>query len=305
MFRKILYPVDFSKNSEIILRSLDELKRIGVNEIVLTHIIEYDPVGLLEAGIKIEEYVTKFKNKAEKKLSQFASVLEENFKVKLLSPMPSVNPADEIVKIANAEDVSLILLGSKSNILKSALMGSVSEGVVREAKKPVLVFKTKSNANEEQYRKILRRIFDKIVYPHDLSELSQEIIESVKNTSLLGNREVVIVHVVGMDEIIDKKAIKDEVLHPLVPIPNLVEVLSEYWIEAREYLNEIKKYFVGAGINAEVVLRVGSPSKEIPKIANMVEGSVIMINGKKGLTPNVDSIIRHSSIPVIVYRSQH
>jgi len=305
MFRKILYPVDFSKSSEIILRSLDELRRIGMNEIVLAHVIEYDPVGLLEAGIKIEEYITKFKNKAERKLSQFASVLKKNFKVKLLPPIPSVNPVNEIVKIANAEDVSLIFLGSKSNILKSALMGSVSEGVVREAKKPVLVFKTKSNAKEDQYRKILRKLFDRIVYPHDLSDLSQEIKEFVKNASLLGSREVVIVHVVGMDEIIDKKVIKEEVSHPLVPIPNLVEVLSEYWVEAREYLNEIKKYFVGAGIDAEIVLKVGSPNKEIPKIANMVKGSVIMINGKKGLTPNADSIIRHSNIPVIVYRSQY
>lgn len=303
MFRKILYPTDLSNNSEVILRGLYELKRIGVSEVVLAHIVEYDAVGLIEGGVDIDKFVMKLKNKAGKKLSEFASILKRDFEVKLLPPIPSVNPVEEIVKIANNEDVSLILLGSKSSGLKSALMGSVSEGVVREVEKPILVLKMKPDTGEGYYGMVFRRLFDKIIYPHDLSDISQEIKDFVKKASLLGGREVIIVHVVEIADIIDKQVGKEDVMHPLVPISNLAEMLSEHWMEAKNHLDKIKRDFVGAGIKVKTILRVGSPNKEIPKIASMEGGSVIMISSKKGLTPNVDPIIRYSEIPTIVFRS--
>lgn len=51
-------------------------------------------------------------------------------------------PFREILKIAGDEDVSLIAIGShgKSNIMEK-LLGSVSEKVIRDSKRPVLVVK--------------------------------------------------------------------------------------------------------------------------------------------------------------------
>lgn len=301
MFRKVLFPTDFSKQSEAILRGLHEFKKYGVGEVVLANIIEHDVVALIEGGVDVDEFIQKLKKEAEKKLSQSASVLNgEGFKVKLTPPIPSANPIDEIVKIAREENVSLILLGSRSRGFKGSLMGSVSEGVVREAEKPVLVLKTKPDAGKGYYEMVFRRLFDKIIYPHDLSDTSQKIEDFVKKASLLGGKEVIIVHVVAVDNIVDEEVGKEGAMHPLVPIPNLAEILSEHWIKAQTQLNSIKKSFEVAGIKAKVTVRVGSPHKEILKVANEEGGSIIMISSK-GLTPVVDSVVRYSEQPVIVF----
>lgn len=51
-------------------------------------------------------------------------------------------PYSKILKVAENEDVSIIILGShgRSN-LSSVLLGSVSDHVIRHAQKPVLVIK--------------------------------------------------------------------------------------------------------------------------------------------------------------------
>jgi nucleotide-binding universal stress UspA family protein len=51
-------------------------------------------------------------------------------------------PFTEILRVEDDEDVSLIIIGShgKSNVAE-ILLGSVSEKVIRKAKRPVLVMK--------------------------------------------------------------------------------------------------------------------------------------------------------------------
>jgi nucleotide-binding universal stress UspA family protein len=51
-------------------------------------------------------------------------------------------PFTEILRVEDDEDVSLIIIGShgKSNVAE-ILLGSVSEKVIRKAKRPVLVLK--------------------------------------------------------------------------------------------------------------------------------------------------------------------
>lgn len=50
------------------------------------------------------------------------------------------DPADEIVAYADLIDADLIVVGSRGHgTLASALLGSVSRGVLREARRPVLV----------------------------------------------------------------------------------------------------------------------------------------------------------------------
>ena len=49
-------------------------------------------------------------------------------------------PADEIVTYADSVDAALIVVGSRGHgAVASALLGSVSRGVLREARRPVLV----------------------------------------------------------------------------------------------------------------------------------------------------------------------
>jgi nucleotide-binding universal stress UspA family protein len=50
------------------------------------------------------------------------------------------DPVDEIVAYADAVDADLIVVGSRGHgTLASALLGSVSRGILREARRPVLI----------------------------------------------------------------------------------------------------------------------------------------------------------------------
>jgi nucleotide-binding universal stress UspA family protein len=52
------------------------------------------------------------------------------------------NPVDEIVAFADTIDADLIVVGSRGHgAVVSALLGSVSQGVLHEARRPVLIFR--------------------------------------------------------------------------------------------------------------------------------------------------------------------
>ena len=56
---------------------------------------------------------------------------------------------DTIVALAESKDADMIVLGNRGrNAVASALLGSVSQGVLHEAKRPVLVVKTAKTPTE-------------------------------------------------------------------------------------------------------------------------------------------------------------
>jgi len=302
MFNKILFPIDFKKHSEAVLSGLYSLKKFGVEEVVLLNVIEYDIEKLMESGVDVDGLIQKLKKDSEAKLVKKTEELKRNFKVKTLPPLPAMDPVAEITKVAKKEDVSLILLTSTSSGLKGSIMGSVSGGIVRGAEVPVMVLKAKHEAGEGYYELQFKRLFDRIIYPNGYTGDSLAIKEKVKEAALMGGKEIELLHILEIDDIIKKENLEDQIKHPLVPIPNLTEIISKYWIEAYKKLEDVQKSFENSGISTKIVIKIGSPNKEIRKIANEDGGTVIMLNISKELSNEVESIIRYSDVPVIVFR---
>jgi nucleotide-binding universal stress UspA family protein len=125
MFHKILYPTDFSDRSREALPYLEKLKNAGTEEVVILNVI--DSQG---------RYMS-----AEKKADRIAGRLNE-IGIKTIIRVEEGIPTEEILRVEEEEEVSLIVLGSHgiSNI-KEMLLGSVSEKVIKNAKCPVLVVK--------------------------------------------------------------------------------------------------------------------------------------------------------------------
>ena len=149
MFKKILYPTDFSGVAEKALGYVRQLRQAGAEEVVVLHVFDQRelrnvaalggisgnwPVDL-EAETRLREG-THMKN-IQHIVDDLKSV---GFRAKGI--VREGIPLREILKTAEDEQVSVVVLGStgKSN-LEEVFLGSVSEGVIKQSCQPVLVVK--------------------------------------------------------------------------------------------------------------------------------------------------------------------
>ena len=185
MFKKVLFPTDFSEYASQVLDYLTELGDF-IDEVILVRVINLTRVKGVVAGVDINVWIESEEKKSEEKLNKMVDYLKDhNIKAEYIKPVPAGDPVAEIVKVAKKENASLIIMGSRGRgIFKEILLGSVSEGVVRRSPVPVLVIK----------RRIVEgKLFDRILYAHDLSKHSE--CRYVKQAALAGGKEVVLLHV--------------------------------------------------------------------------------------------------------------
>lgn len=140
MFKKILFPTDFSDVSHKAVKYIKQLKSAGAHEVIILHVIDENELLVLSrVPDQYLQITADMEKEIEKKMTSIvANMTAEGFHVK---PMVKTGkPFKEIMLTAVEEKVSLIVIGShgKSNI-EEMLMGSVSENVIRHAKVPLLV----------------------------------------------------------------------------------------------------------------------------------------------------------------------
>jgi nucleotide-binding universal stress UspA family protein len=149
MFRKILYPTDFSDVSKKALKYLIQLKEAGTEEVVILHVVDTRSLNLPEIYYLPEVYPfldfsllgEKRELAAQEEANKIAKRLND-LGIKTIVRIEKGIPFREIIRAEAEEDISLIVIGSHgiSNV-QEMLLGSVSENVIRKAKKPVLVVK--------------------------------------------------------------------------------------------------------------------------------------------------------------------
>lgn len=144
MFRKILYPTDFSDVSKIAVNYLIQLKDAGAEEVVILHVVDtrnQHMPNIYNAFPELSMLGEKEAISAKNEARQMAEGLN-NAGIKTVIRIEKGVPFKEILRVEQEENVSLIVIGSHgtSNV-KEMLLGSVSEKVIRKATKPVLVVK--------------------------------------------------------------------------------------------------------------------------------------------------------------------
>ena len=146
MFRKILFPTDFSDTSKQVIPYLKYLQSIGkisgTEEVVILHVV--DTFIRFPGLCAAEEYcktIDKMMIEVEEQAREVAKTLND-VEIKTSVRIEQGLPLREILRAEIEEDVELIVIGShgRSNI-EEMLLGSVSENVIRKAKCPVLVVK--------------------------------------------------------------------------------------------------------------------------------------------------------------------
>jgi nucleotide-binding universal stress UspA family protein len=140
MFKKILFPTDFSDVSKKAVKYIKQLKGAGAQEVIILHVIDEKELLVLSrvAGQYLQITAQVEKEVAEEMAAIEAEMTAEGFRVKL--KVKTGRPFTEIMAAAAEEKASLIIIGShgKSNI-EEMLMGSVSENVIRHARVPLLI----------------------------------------------------------------------------------------------------------------------------------------------------------------------
>ena len=143
MYEKILYPTDFSDEAMKALEFIKQLKGAGAKEVIVLHVIDRRGINDLARFSKkdLPGIMEDLEKKTKEEMSPIEKRLREiGFEVKLR--IEKGGPYNEILKVADEENVSLIVAGShgKGNI-DQMLLGSVSYKLVKNVSKPILVIK--------------------------------------------------------------------------------------------------------------------------------------------------------------------
>jgi nucleotide-binding universal stress UspA family protein len=136
----VLVAVDGSNGSRGAVRflSISEIERDS--RVTLLHVLPHAAASEARRPTGHSED-RKEKEEAERILSDAAAMLEESRRssVRLVA---HGDPAREIVKTARSRDVDLVILGARGlRTLGRLLLGSVSETVLHQANRPVIIFR--------------------------------------------------------------------------------------------------------------------------------------------------------------------
>ncbi|QDT00248.1 universal stress protein [Adhaeretor mobilis] len=152
---KILLPTDFSESSKAALGYASTLAAETGAKLIIAHVFNDTPIYLAGyAGMATMPDYSPEVERANRKLLEQVQPTKSNVQVEhrfLNGP-----PEKEIVGLADREQVDLIVMGTHGRTgLSRLLMGSIAEGVLRNAKCPVLTVKqpTPAEASEEGSKK--------------------------------------------------------------------------------------------------------------------------------------------------------
>ena len=140
-FKKILCPTDFSEPACRAIKAAGELAELFSAELILLHVV--GPVPVLEtptglAGFDVAAYQQELSNSAKGSLqSRLETYVPDVVSARAL--VVHGEAAHEIVRVANEEDVDLIVVSTHGETgWRHRIFGSVFEKVIRIAECPVL-----------------------------------------------------------------------------------------------------------------------------------------------------------------------
>jgi len=296
---KILLATDGSREAEVAARTAADLAQKTHSELHVVHAFGIAPVGppvYPEAtDLQSEEYEAETEEGQRISEQRAREVLQEEVE-KVRSTVAGEHlvegrVAPEIVGLAEEIGAGLIVMGSRGRGgIRRALMGSVSESVVRHAHCPVLVVRDGERQRDYLPGTILLAV--------DGSEAASA---AARTAVELAERTDSELHVVHVGEV-------TPVFHPeRHGYRARYEELQE---QARRLLEEQVHEVNSAGETvSRAHLRMGRPDEEIVVLGEEI-GADLIATGSRGLGGMrralmgsvSDSIVRHSHCPVLVVR---
>lgn len=196
MFRKVLFSVDFSPFTDMLLGCVGELAQVGMGEVVLLHVIEAKAYA--DYGDHINPAFPKMEEKAVSQLEELAAGLGEvSYKVTPL--VRAGRAASVIVDTAKEEDVSVIFMGAHGKgFLNRFVLGSVSEKVLQLSDRPVLIQQCRVSGDGRDFscQKACDLLFEHVLIANDFSRYSERIWPVLSRLTSTVCAPVTILHVI-------------------------------------------------------------------------------------------------------------
>lgn len=134
MFKKILYPTDFSNNAFLALQMIKEFHKAGTEEIIVVH-IQYRATLIPHLTHKMEDF-----NRIDwERLEEIEKQLRF-FGYRVKKVLRTGIPCQEINQITQEEDASMIVMGAHGkSAIKEAMTGCVAASMAINHVRPLMV----------------------------------------------------------------------------------------------------------------------------------------------------------------------
>jgi nucleotide-binding universal stress UspA family protein len=200
MFKKILLCTDLSPVSEILSQCSCEIKKLGVKEIILAHIIEMPITPGLEDRLAAAAKPDLEKQKAFLEDQGIKVIIEISFGV----------PPHVLNELAEKHDVSVILIGSHGRgVTSSVALGSVSSKLLQVTDRPVFLSPVKL-LKGEKCSVICQNIFSHILHPTDFSDTAEKAFSYLETVVGVQKCPVTLLHVKEQDRSPDRSDAEEE-----------------------------------------------------------------------------------------------
>jgi nucleotide-binding universal stress UspA family protein len=280
---KVLLATDDSGDAELAATTAVSLAKSTSSEVHVVHVWRPVPSVHFDALIRQE-----MRRQAQAILDEQVKKIEGVGGTVAEAHLREGSASEEIVALAAEIGVGLVAVGSRGRgRIRRALMGSVSDAVVRHAHCPVMVVRWKPVAFPA-----------KVLLATDGSEEATVATQIVTD---LGERTGSEVHVVHVGEI------------PLTHYPDRYgyrALYEEHEREARQLLEtQVEKMKAAGAPVAQAHLRLGRADEEVVVLAEELGVDLIAMGGRglggvsRALMGSVsDSAVRHAHCPVLIVR---
>ncbi|WP_170270422.1 universal stress protein [Heliorestis acidaminivorans] len=162
MFKKVMLCTDLSPPSELLLQTVETLKQVGLEEVLLVHTIYTAHNPVLEAEL-LERRTIRLQSQRETLMNKGLVVHTE---------MAYGIPAPTLTDVAERHEVDAIIVGSHGKgIFKKAALGSVSTEVLHMTSRPILLIRVELNKEDRQSQSF-EELFSAPLFCTDFSDTS-------------------------------------------------------------------------------------------------------------------------------------
>lgn len=254
MFNTALVALDLAPAERPIVDCLPELRRWGVQRVVLTHVIQ---VGYMHgAALAHEKDYLDW-------LEKLAQPLRDAGLEVAVGIRASGIPADEILKAAAEHNADLIVIGSRGhNLVSKLFLGSVARSVIRQTTLPLLLewIEPTASGTQQTCEAVCRKTLRHVLLATDLSTQATAA-EDAAIRLARGAEQIDCLYVMEAD---DSSA---------SPISSTA---------AQAALSALVQRIEAVGGYGNSVLLQGKPFSEIVRYAREQDASLIVV-GKRGL----------------------